>query len=410
MRLSLKIAMLAPIKRPLTPDTTVSRPRVIVDLASELIKRGHKITILGTADSSLPGAEIVGIVPKGLNFLPVAENPFYQHTAYLTQMIKYLIDHNREFDLIHNHMYPEYLPLLGIKSLNTPMLTTVHSQMVPETVATLKVFPEAHLVAISDMSKRTAGIDSMTVIRNSVDTDLFVPDETNPKTYLLCVGRMSAAKDAKGSFLDPKGIQNAILIAQKTGEHLKIVGNVEDPVFFETLVKPHLSAKIEFLGKVSAEQTLTRYKMVKLFQGAKAFINAINWEEPFGLVMAEALSTGTPVIAYNRGAVAEIVKDGVTGFIVEPSGPAARQPQNQPAKGHPAFGAPRLASPDDEKIPWEIKKRGIEGFVEATKRINEIDRNVCREHAVNHFSKKRMVDEYEKLYFTMTSSFKINSI
>ena len=123
----MRIAILAPLKRAITPDVTASRPRVIFDLVSELIKRGHKITIFGTADSVVPGAEVVGVIPKALNFLPAAENPFYQHSAYLTKMIKMVTD---DFDIIHNHMYPEFLALLA--SFKTPLVTTIHAQMTPE--------------------------------------------------------------------------------------------------------------------------------------------------------------------------------------------------------------------------------------------------------------------------------------
>lgn len=367
--------MLCPIKRPLTPNTTVSRPRVIVDLALGLMKKGHQVTLVGTKDSYLPGATTIGVVPKGLNFLPAPENEFYQHTSYLTLMIAELVKRQVEFDIIHNHMYPEYLPLLALDSLKTPCITTVHSQMIPLTVQVLRQFPIAHLVAISHMAQKASGIGTMRVVHNSVDTELFQPDDTPSKTYLLAVGRMSKAKNKDGSFMDPKGIQNAIKVAQVSGERLKIVGNVEDPKFFETLVKPHLSDKIEFVGEVSPEQKLTREEMVKLFVGAKAFINAINWEEPFGLVMAEALACGTPVIAYNRGAVAEIVKDGVTGFTVEPD------ISHLGDLGH-----------------LKIQKRGLDALVEAVSRIGEIDRAACRKHAVTHFSTERMVEEYEQLY------------
>lgn len=354
----LRIALLAPLKRPILPGTTVSRARVIVDLASGLSKNGHQVTIFATADSHLSGATIVPIAPKGLQFLPPVENEFYRHTSYLVRMVAEAVKRQGEFDLIHNHMYPEYLALLA--PFHTPMVTTVHSQMVPETVAVLKAFSQARLVAISHMAKKVAGIASMQVVHNSVDTELFHPD-THPKSYLLAVGRMSKAKDEKGTFLDPKGIGAAIEIAKRSGEHLKIVGNVEDPAFFETLVKPNLSSKIEFVGDVSPEQTLSREDMAALFRGAKALVNPINWEEPFGLVMAEAMASGTPVVAYNRGAVPEIVKDGVTGFIVDP-------------------------------------ERGVEGFVKALRRIGEIDRQACRAWAVEHFSTERMVREYETVY------------
>lgn len=353
--MSLRIAMLAPLKRAITPDTTVSRNRVIVDLVNGLLKKGHTVTIFGTGESNLPGATVVPVIPKPLTELPTAENEFYQHTSYLAIELARVLKQQQDFDIIHNHMYPEYLALTA--PFNTPLVTTVHSQMVPLTAEVLRNFPEAHLVAISQMAKKSAGINSMEVVHNSVDTDFFIPKD-GEKTYLLAVGRMSKAKDKDGRFLDPKGIGNAIAVAEKSGMPLKIVGNVEDPVFFETIVKPHLSKTIEFVGKVTKEQSLTREEMHALFAGAKAFINPINWEEPFGLVMAEALSCGTPVIAFNKGAVSEIVEDKKVGFVV-----------------------------DD-----------IDSMVAALMSIDTIDRTECRSYAVNNFSTKRMVEEYEKLY------------
>lgn len=357
----LRIAILAPIKRPITPDTTVSRARVIVDLAQGLMKKGHQVSLFATEDSLLPGAKIVGITSQGLNFMPPPENPFYRDTAYLTMMIKRVEAMQNDFDVIHNHMYPEYLPLLALSNFKIPFLTTVHSQMTEETKATLKLFPEAQLIAISEMSKKTAGIPAMTVIHNSINTDLFRIDPNSKRDYVLFVGRMSKAKDAQGNFLDPKGVTHAIKLAQVTGERLKIVGNVEDTAFFETLIKPHLSEKIEFVGEVSPEQLLTREQIVALFQGAKAFINPINWQEPFGLVMAEALACGTPVIAFDRGAVSEIVKDGEVGFVVDP-------------------------------------EQGIEGLQNALGKLSAINHDICREYAVKHFSTERMVSEYEMIY------------
>lgn len=364
MKQQLHVAMLTPIKRPLTADTTVSRLRIIVDLSEGLIAKGHKVTIFATNDSKLSGAKIIGVCPTGLNYLPPAENPFYQQTAYLTKMIAETVKRQGEFNIIHNHMYPEYLALLALDSFKTPVISTVHSQMVPETVEVLKYFPKANLVAISNAAKKAAGIQNMQVVYNSIDTDLFVPNKDAKREYFLFVGRMSKAKDASGNYLDPKGVQNAIQVAEKMDLRLKIVGNVEENKFFESMVKPHLSNKIEFVGEVSSEQLLTRQQLVELYQGAIAFLNPINWEEPFGLVMAEAMSCGTPVIAFNRGAVSEIVVDKKVGFVVDP-------------------------------------KKGINGLVEAIKGIGSISRGVCREYAIGNFSKKRMVEDYEKIYYQL---------
>lgn len=371
----LKIAMLAPIKRPLTADTTVSRQRIIADLSLGLIKKGHQVTIFATKDSALYSAKIIGIPDRGLNFLPPAENPFYQHTSFLTRMIGEAVRNQDQFDVIHNHMYPEYLALLALDSFKTPLVTTVHSQMVGETIEALKCFPKANLIAISNCAKIASGIENIQVVHNSIDTNLFVPNQNISKDYFLFVGRMSKAKDKNGQYFDPKGVGQAIKVAEQTGEKLKIAGNVEEQAFFDQLIKPHLSEKIQFVGEVSAEQLLTRQQMVELFQGAKALINPIKWEEPFGLVMVEAMACGTPVIAYNRGSVPEIVRDGVTGFVIDPDD------ENRPGIGS-----------------WIIKKRGIEGLVEAVQRVEEIDRTACRKHVEENFTVEKMVEGYEKVY------------
>lgn len=358
MSRSLRIAFLAPLKRPITPDGTASRPRVIFDLASELILRGHHLTIFGTGDSNIAGATLVPVIPKAINLLPPAENPEYQHMGALTRLISQVVKRQDEFDVIHNHMYPEFLALLV--SFTTPIVTTVHAQMTPDLAGTLAQFPKAHLVAISHAAKRASGLP-MEVVHNGIDTDFFVPDDHIANDYLLFVGRMSRARGSDGNFLDPKGVMHAIAIAEKTGERLKIVGNVEDITFYDKLIKPHLSTSIEFVGEVSAEQQLSRQDMVKLFAGAKALLNPINWEEPFGLVMAEAMACGTPVLVFNRGSASELVVDGKTGFVIDPAS-------------------------------------GREGFVAALNRLAGVSRAACREHAVANFSKKRMADDYEAVY------------
>ena len=357
--MSLHIAILAPLKRAITVDTTVSRNRVIVDLVGGLVGRGHKVTIFGTEGSALPGVTVIPIC-KPLTELPPAENDFYQHTSYLALELAEVLKKQEECDFIHNHMYPEYLALTV--PFATPLVTTVHSQMIPLTAEVLCRFPASHLVAISQMAAKASGRD-MDVVHNSVDTEFFLPSEALAKSggYLLAVGRMSKAKDKEGKFLDPKGIGNAIAIAQKSGMRLKIAGNCEDPNFFETIVKPHISDTIQFVGEVSVEQTLSRQQMRDLFAGAKALVNPINWEEPFGLVMAEALSCGTPVVAFARGAVSEIVADKKVGFVVDPAA-------------------------------------GIDGIVDSLKQIDTIDRSTCRDHAVANFSTKHMVDGYERVY------------
>jgi len=375
----LKIALLAPLKRPINSQTTVSRNRIVLEIAEGLVKRGHSVTVFGTSDSQIPNVEIVGIVPKGLVDLSPSENPFYTDTAYITHAVMKLLSEQEQFDIIHNHMYPEFLPLIALGLIKKPLVTTVHSQVTAELrMALSDTYGSSVLVSISQSAQQALGLNSR-LIYNGINTDFFVPGISGEKSYLLFVGRMSKAKE-NGKFMDPKGAVNAIKVAQNSGENLKIVGNVEDKKFYDELIAPHLSDRIQFVGQISSEQTLTREEMRNLFQDAKAFIFPILWEEPFGLVMIEAMSCGTPVIAYNRGSVSEIVRDGLTGFIIDSDN------EDRPGKGS-----------------WMIKKQGIEGLVEAVKRIGEIDRSVCRKHVQENFSVEKMVEGYEKIYTEIIS-------
>ena len=368
----LKIALLAPLKRPINPQTTVSRNRIVADLAIGLTRKGHSVTIFGTSDSNLPGVEMIGVVERGLVELPPTENPFYTDTAYITHDIMQILSLQDRFDIIHNHMYPEFLPLIAQKLFKKPVVTTVHSQATRElTMALSDTKGESQLVSISESAKKTLNLESV-VICNGIDTNLYIPNEASDKDYLFFVGRMSKAK-ANGKFIDPKGVSNALKVAKAVGENLKIVSNVEDKKFYDEIVAPNLSDKIKFIGDISSEQNLSREEIVNLHQNAKAFLFPINWEEPFGLVMAEAMACGVPVIAYNKGSVSELVRDGVTGFVIEPEG-------------------------SNSESRFVIKKKGLEGLAEAVKRIGEIDRGTCRKHVLENFSVEKMVDNYEKLY------------
>jgi len=360
----MKILFVSLLKRKVTPKITAARPRVIFDLASGLIKRGHQITILGTGDSYVPKAKIIPIIPKSFMAMPAFENPFYAQTSFLIKLAKALEKIGNKFDLIHNHTYPEFINLLVADKLKAPVLTTVHSQMTPqldEVLAQFNHLKNCYFVSISQAHKKLAKkarIDR--VIYNGVDTNLY-KFQPKKKDYLLWIGRLSKAKDKKGNFIDPKGVKWAIRLAKETNSKLLISGNVEDVEFFNLEVKPHLSKKIKWLGKVSSEQPLTKKQVVKLMQEAKAFLMTINWHEPFGLVMAESMSCGTPVIGFDRGAVSELVINKKTGFVVKP-------------------------------------KEGIRGLKKALKKIGEIKLENCREHIEQNFSLDKMVENYEEFY------------
>ncbi len=359
---SLRVLIVALLKRKISSKMTAARPRMIFDLTSGLLKRGHKVSILGTGNSFIPGAKIIPVIPKSFVELEPFENPFYAHTAFLTKMAKILEKIGNNFDIIHNHCYPEFINLLVEKNIKTPIATTIHAQMTPEFDETLSLFKKSYFICISEAAKKLVKKTKIyKVIHNGVDTNLY---KFSPKKegYLLWIGRLSKAKDKKGNFMDPKGVKWAIKLAKETNSKLLLAGNVEDPEFFERDVKPYLSKKIRWIGPVSPEQPLTKKEVAKLMQEAKAFLMTINWYEPFGLVMAESMSCGTPVIGFDKGAVSELILDGKTGFVVKP-------------------------------------KEGINGLKKALKNIDKIKPGDCRKHVEKNFSLEKMVENYEKTYY-----------
>jgi len=359
----MKILILAPLTRKISPKITAARPRVIFDLIKGLKKRGHKITVIGTKDSKIPGVKIIPVIPKSFYYLSF-ENPFYAHTAFLTNLTKTFEKIANNFDIVHNHCYPEFFPLLISKNIQRPIVTTIHAQMTKELDLALSWFnsqKNVFLVCISFAAKRMAKKAKIyKVVHNGVDTNLYKFSKKK-EDYLLWIGRLSKAKDKKGNFMDPKGVRWAIKLAKETNSKLLLAGNVEDPKFFKKDVAPYLSSKIRWIAPISFEQPLSKKEVAKLMQKAKAFLMTINWEEPFGLVMAEAQSCGTPVIGFKRGSVPELVKNGKTGFVVDP-------------------------------------KEGIEGLKKALKKIDTIKPENCRKHIVENFSLEKMVENYEKTY------------
>ncbi|HDZ54830.1 MAG TPA: glycosyltransferase family 4 protein [Candidatus Nealsonbacteria bacterium] len=360
----MKILIVAPLKRKVGPEITAARPRVIFDLSLGLIKAGHMVSILGTKNSFVSGAKIIPIIPKAFGELKSFENPFYAETGFLVKQAKILEKIGNQFDIIHNHSYPEFINLLVIDKLKVPVLTTIHAQMTPQLDEVLSQFNDlknCYFISISYAHKKLAEKTKIwKVIHNGVDTNLY-RFSLKKDDYLLWIGRLSKAKDKRGNFLDPKGVRWAIKLAKKTNSRLLLSGNVEDPEFFKKDIKPYLNNKIKWIGPISSEQPLSKKEVVKLMQKAKTFLMTVNWYEPFGLVVAESMSCGTPVIGFDRGAVSELVANGKTGFVVKP-------------------------------------KEGIEGLKKALNKIDEINPRDCRKHIEKNFSLKKMVENYEKAY------------
>lgn len=363
----MKVLIVSTIKRRIGKDVTASRSRIIYEIASGLIKKGHDVSFIGTGDSVIEGVKLIPIIEEGFNEMSGFENRFYAETSYLVKLCKKVEDIADSYDIVHNHTYPEFINLFAGERIKTPMVTTLHAQVTPEYDSVLSLFPDANLVSISQAHRnmfKKAKIQN--IVYNGIDTQVY-SFQGEKDDYLLWLGRLSGAKDNQNHYIDPKGVRWAIKLAQETGQRLIISGAVEDPEFFEKNVKPHFNEKIQWVGPISKEQKLNRSEVVKLMQKAKVFLMTINWEEPFGLVMAEAMACGTPVIGFKRGSVSELIIDGKTGFVVNPSG-------------------------------------GVEGLKQALEKISSIDPLECRRHVEEHFSVERMVNGYEAIYKKLITS------
>lgn len=363
----MKILIVSLLKRKINSQITAARPRMIYDLVCGLKEQGHDIAVLGTGDSYIPGVKIIPVIPKCFVDMPAYENPFYAETSFLTKQAKILEKIGNNFDIVHNHTYPEFINLLVADKLKVPVLTTIHAQITPQLDDILSEFnniKNCYFVSISEAHKKLAKKTKIwKVIHNGVDTNLY-KFSAKKEDYFLWIGRLSKAKDKQGNFMDPKGIKWAIKLAEETNSNLLLSGNVEDREFFEKDVKPHLSSKIKWIGPVSSEQLLSKREVAKLMQKAKAFLMTINWYEPFGLTMAESMSCGTPVIGFDRGSVSELVVDKKTGFVVK-------------------------------------AKEGINGLKKALKNIDKIKPEDCRMHIEKEFSLETMINNYEKIYYDL---------
>lgn len=376
----MKILLVSTLKRRIGEDVFASRSRVIYQLGKRLVEKGHEVSLLGTGDSHIPGVTVIPVIEKGWVDEKPVENAFNRDTASLIRQAQMMIDLQDEFDVIHNHTYPDFFPHILENELKIPLVTTLHALYDTYMDELLSTFHQSHFVALSKAYQRLyikANIEF--VVYNGVDTSLYSFSEKKGD-YLLWLGRLPKAKNSDGTFMDPKGVRWAIQLAKEANVPLRLYGVVEDREFYDRDVAPHLSDAIQWVGDVGPEQSLPVEKVVTLMQDAKAFLMTINQQEPFGLVMAEAMSCGTPVVGWKRGSVEEVVVEGKTGFVISPDG-------TQGTKGT-----------EEAKGELNVSQAGIEGLVEAVKRIGGISPQACREHVEKNFSIEAMVGNYEKLY------------
>lgn len=335
--------MIAPPWIAVPPDGYGGIEWVVSLLTEELVARGHDVTLFATGDSKTT-AELRYVYERGPVERMHQAMPYSHHIGAALQHVVAEGQAGRPYDVIHDHcawVTLAFGPLTGV-----PVVHTLHGAALEQERLFLEaVSAGAKFVAISEYQTSSFSIPIASVVANAVDVSSY-PFRATKDGYLLSLGRIARDK-AQGL---------AVEVARRVGLPLILAGKVDpgdDQAYFEEAVAPHVDGtNVIFEGEVVDERKR------ELFAGASALLFPIQWEEPFGLVMIEAMACGTPVLATPRGAVPEIVEDGVSGFIV----------------------------PD------------VDAMVEAVGRLGEISAEGCRAHVEQRFSAASMTDGYEAAY------------
>ena len=278
--------------------------RIVSYLTEELVRQGHHVTLYASGDS-VTAAELVAIIPRALRLDPDVIDPL----AHTVRLIERVMADAHRYDVIHFHM--DHLQLGAMRRLRTPSLATMHGRMdLPDLRALYREFSDVSLVSISDAQREPLpDLRWQATIYHGLPMDE-IRASNQPGGYLAFLGRTSPEK----------GLDEAIGIAQRSGMPLKIAAKVDpvDKEYFEREIQPLLTGDIEFVGEIAEDDK------DEFLGRASAVLFPIDWPEPFGLVMIEAAARGTPVLAYPRGSVGEVIQEGVTGMVVDDADQALR--------------------------------------------------------------------------------------
>jgi glycosyltransferase involved in cell wall biosynthesis len=341
----MRIAQLAPTYERVPPAAYGGTEHIVHLLTEELVRRGHDVTLFASGDSET-AARLRSVTPQPVRYGDMSDG--LRHAEYLqlaNAQACFLAAAAGDFDIVHNHAGVEGLTLAATS--RTPVLTTNHNPFVAQVQTIWDAYPWAHHALSRASAETFPSRGALPPIHHGIEVESY-PFGERPEGYLLFLGRFSPEK----------GAARAIAAARAAGRPLVLAGKVDvaDAAHFAAEIEPSIDGTdVRYVGE--ADQTAKR----TLLAGADAVLFPIDWNEPFGLVMIEALSSGTPVIGLRRASVPEVVEDGVTGFVV-----------------------------DD-----------VDSMVAAIGRIGEIDRRVCRQRAEIRFNVARMVGDYERHYETV---------
>jgi glycosyltransferase involved in cell wall biosynthesis len=339
----MRIAQIAPLYEAVPPKFYGGTERVVSYLTEALVDLGHDVTLFASGDS-VTSARHEAAWPRALRLDPTVRDAMAPHVL-LMERVRQMA---HEFDVLHFHL--DYLPFPLFSSMDTPFVTTLHGRLdLPELQPIFDTFSEAPVISISDSQRLPLQqANWINTIYHGLPDQLLTPQAHKEPEYLAFLGRICPEKR----------VDTAIRIAAQSGLPLKIAAKVDkvDQEYFKTEIEPLLSqAHVEFVGEINEAQK------PEFLSGAKALLFPIDWSEPFGLVMIESMACGTPVIAFNRGSVPEVIDHGVTGYVVE----------------------------------------DVQGAVAALQRLDKLSRKEIRAQFERRFSSKTMAQNYVDAYATL---------
>ncbi len=293
----MRIAQIAPLHEAVPPKLYGGTERVVSFLTEELVNLGHEVTLFASGDS-VTSADLHPSWPRALRLDPAIRDPIAPHMLMMEHVARRMGD----FDVLHFHM--DYWPFSFFSRQRLPFVTTLHGRLdLPELQPVFNNFNKVPVVSISDSQRRPLPqANFVRTVLHGLPEALLTP-RPGARDYLAFLGRICPEK----------GVDKAIRIARASGIPLKIAAKVDrvDAEYFERQIRPMLGDGVELIGEINDGQK------PDFLSGACGLLMPIDWPEPFGLVMIEAMACGTPVIAFNRGSVPEVIEDGLTGFIVE---------------------------------------------------------------------------------------------
>lgn len=340
----MKIAQVAPLAEPVPPELYGGTERVVSVLTEELVRRGHEVTLFASGDSETD-AHLVPVTREALRLSPEDVDP----NIHLMLELGLVFDRANEFDIIHSHV--DFFALPFDPLVTTPVVTTLHGRLdLPGLRTIYEAYSTSPLVSISDSQREPIpGANWVATVYNGTDVGSFTFNEKGGD-YFAFVGRICPEKNIEG----------AIAIARRTGVPLQIAAKIDpiDADYYESVIKPLIDGRqVEYLGELGDADK-------NAFMGsARALLFPVDWPEPFGLAMTEAMACGTPVLALRRGSVPEVVEDGVTGFVRESE----------------------------------------EELADVAHEVTRLSRRACRERVERLFSVEVMTDGYEAVYRSLTS-------